>query len=248
MLDYWQNSADCSFSAAEDVHVWKLPLDLLREKVSRLKDILSEEEKGRAERFHFTTDHNRYVIVRGTLRILLGKYLHINPADIAFIYNQYGKPLLRDWPLQFNVSHSADLGLIAFDPALPLGVDVEWKRPDFASAKIAERFFSAGEVEELQKLPEDQIHQGFFNGWTRKEAYIKALGEGLHIPLSQFRVSLDTDSAELLATGHDPRQMKRWKLYAIAVPQDYAAALMVNISRNKIFLFEIDQQFIDKFL
>lgn len=248
MLSNWQNSLDCSYAMNEEVHVWKIPLDLPQERVSRLKDVLAADEQARANRFHFSKDHNRYIIVRGTLRLLLAKYLNTDASKISFFYNQYDKPFLKELSFQFNVSHSHELGLIAFDPTFALGVDIEWKRPGFASAKIAERFFSPGEVEELKRLPEEKVHDHFFNGWTRKEAYIKALGEGLHIPLSKFQVSLGEGSARLLATEHDPQQLKRWKLHAINVPADYAAALMAHISRNKIYLYEIDQQFIDKYL
>lgn len=249
MLANWQNSTDCSYSISDEVHVWKIPLDLPQEIVLRLKNVLSKDETERANRFHFSKDHNRYIVTRGTLRILLAKYLKKNAEEIDFIYNEYGKPFLKDFEFQFNVSHSNALGLIAFDSLFPLGVDIEWKRPDFASAKIGKRFFSTAEVEELLKLAEEEIHDGFFNCWTRKEAYIKALGKGLNIPLSKFQVSLAPEkTAQLLNTEHDPWQKNLWKLFAIKVPAEYAAALMVNISRNNIFLYEIRQEFPEQYL
>lgn len=249
MLDHWQNSSACSFFIGKDVHVWKTSLDMSDKIVIQLKKLLSQQEQERANRFHFSKDHHRFVIVRSILRILLAKYLQRNPAELDFFYNEFGKPFLKDSPFQFNVSHSGDFGLLAFDSAFPLGVDIEWKRPAFAGLKIAERFFSAKEIEELKKLTNKNMDNGFFNCWTRKEAYIKALGKGLAIPLSKFQVSLAPGrDAQLLDTEHDPRQKDLWKLFDLKVPANYAAALLVDHSRNSIFLYEIDQKFIDKYL
>ena len=249
MLSNWQSSKDCSFSIGDQVHVWKISLNLPGDALSYLKTTLSKEEEKRANRFHFSKDHDSFIITRGSLRILLAKYLNASAEKISFVYNEYGKPFLKDFRFRFNVSHSHGLGLIAFDSRYHLGVDIEWKRPGFASAKIGKRFFSAGEIAELQSLKHEQIHDGFFNCWTRKEAYIKALGKGLQIPLSKFQVSLAPGrAAQLLHTEHDPRQKDLWKLFAINAPVDYAAALLVNISRNDIALYEMDQGFYDHFL
>jgi len=245
-LDNWQNISNQTFTSLKNhVHVWKVQLDLQDKYIDMLKSLLSEDEQKRAARFYFEKDRRHYMAARGQLKFLLGKYLDKKPTELNFEYNEHGKPFYREAAVQFNVSHSNKLGLIAFDPERPVGVDIEWKRPDFASLKTAQRFFSPGEIKELESLPEDQIHDAFFNGWTRKEAYIKALGKGLAIPLSKFQVSLSPEKpAELIETKHDPVQVSKWKLYSLKVPDGYAGAVMVSSGRPQAVLYEFQAQFI----
>ena len=249
-LDNWKHSSDQTFTSLQnEVHVWKIHLDLPEEVITQLKTILAEDELNRAARFYFEKDRRHYIAARGQLKILLGKYLDTNPAELDFKYNDHGKPFYQRTGIQFNVSHSNKLGLIAFDPAKPVGVDIEWKRPDFARLKTAQRFFSAGEVKELESLPKEQIHDAFFNGWTRKEAYIKALGKGLAIPLSKFQVSLAPGKpAALIETKHDPGQAEKWKLFAVKVPDGYAGAVMVSSTRSLIELFEFQAELLSSSL
>jgi len=246
LLNNWQNSTNQTFSSLQNkVHVWKVHLDLQEEYLSRLKSFLSEDEEKRAARFYFEKDRRHYIAARGQLKILLGKYLDINPEELNFEYNDHGKPFYQETGVQFNVSHSNKMGLIAFDPDHPIGVDIEWKRPDFAGLKTAQRFFSSGEIEELESLPEDQIHDAFFNGWTRKEAYIKALGKGLAIPLSKFQVTLSPgEPSKLVSSKHDPGQAAKWILYSLKVPDGYAGAVMVSSNRTQVELYEFQEQFI----
>ena len=246
----WQNSSAQTFSSLQDqVHVWMVQLDLPDKYLQILKSVLSKEEQKRAARFYFEKDRRHYIAARGQLKILLGKYLDKNPTEFNFKYNEHGKPFYQRTGIQFNVSHSNKLGLIGFDPATPVGVDIEWKRPDFARLKTAQRFFSAGEVKELESLPKEQIHDAFFNGWTRKEAYIKALGKGLAIPLSKFQVSLAPGKpAALIETKHDPGQAEKWKLFAVKVPDGYAGAVMVSSTRSLIELFEFQAELLSSSL
>ena len=216
-----------------EVHVWRAPLDQPAGVVERLRSTLAEDEKLRAARFHFEKDRARFVVARGALRAILGRYLRVPPARLQFRYGPYGKPSLAAEfaasGLEFNVSHSHALGLIAVARGGALGIDVEHLRGDAAERQIAERFFSACEVAALCGLPAAQQPRAFFDCWTRKEAYIKARGEGLSFPLAEFDVSLRPDEpAALLRVRGDAREAERWTLRALDVAPGYAAALVAQ--------------------
>ncbi len=217
----------------EDVHVWRSGLKPEPETLRRLSELLSSDEKARAERFHFDKDRNAYVTARGVLRTLLGSYLDAPPGTIEFSYGPRDKPALggdsSQHPLRFNVSHSGEIALYAFTLKREVGVDIEGIRPDFAGEKIARRFFSPFEVTALLALPAEAQTSAFFDCWTRKEAVIKALGEGLSFPLDAFDVTLAPGQpAELIATRPDAREAERWSIREISVPPGYAAAVAVE--------------------
>ena len=243
----WLPQFACDFKLRTEVHVWRVPLNIPDKLLNQLFQLLNKDENDRANRFHFEKDRKRYISTRGHLRVLLGKYLKQEPDTLVFRYNKYGKPFLTDNSIEFNVSHSNDLGLIAFDQDQEIGVDIEWMRPDFGGLKIAKRFFSSEEVLELEALPPDEQAQGFFNCWSRKEAYIKALGKGLAIPLDKFSVNLSPGiKAVLLSTTHNPQALYNYKLFNIKTDPDYASALICDKSRNDVKLFDlISGQFFD---
>lgn len=222
--------ADLRLGAGE-VHVWRASLERDGAEAERLWATLTDDERERARRFHFERDRRRFVIARGALRELLGRYLATPPALIRFAYNEFGKPVLwRDaGGLRFNVSHSHEAALYAFTLGREVGVDVELLRDDFASLEIAERFFSEAEVRALASLPAELRTQAFFNCWTRKEAYIKALGEGLSHPLDRFTVSLKPgEPARLVSTVQDPREAGEWSIVDLKPFGGYAAALAIR--------------------
>jgi 4'-phosphopantetheinyl transferase len=225
-FDSWEPSLDRLALADGEVHVWRASLDCSESVLHRFEAALAADEKARAQRFVFQPDRNSYIAARGVLRELLGKYLHRGPSEIEFDYGAQGKPALRSgWSqsgLQFNVSHSHGMALFAFAVARPVGVDVEMVRADFAGEKIAERFFSPQEVRELRSLPAAVQDEGFFLCWTRKEAYIKARGEGLQIPLKSFHVSLTpTKPARLQADDSS-----RWSLRSLRLEGRYVGAVV----------------------
>ena len=199
---------------------------------------MSDDEKERAARFRFERDREFFVAGRGILRELLGGYLKRPPPELQFQYGSEGKPCLSledwEWPIRFNVSHSRGIALYAFSGGLEVGVDVEEIRSDFASEEIAERFFSAGELEELRGLPAELKADGFFNCWTRKEAYVKAWGSGLGIPLDSFGVTLIPGVPARFVRGVDPC----WNLIAFSPGPNYAAALAFDGAPCKVQFFE----------
>ena len=196
------------------------------------RSLLSSDEQVRAGRFYFERDRSRFVITRGSLRSILARYVNVPARELVFSYSDHGKPSLafpESSDVTFNVSHSGDLSLVVVSRRRLVGVDVERIRPETATEDIAGRFFSTEEVRELMRLPEDLRSAGFFNCWTRKEAYIKALGEGLSHPLDSFAISLSPEvPVVLLWSGDDPEEKNRWRLEALHPGAGYIAALAVE--------------------
>jgi 4'-phosphopantetheinyl transferase len=209
------------------VHVWRAHLD--GEPVpTRLTAALSVDERTRAARFVFAKDRSHFSAGRGILRDILGRYLRRAPSDIDFAYDDEGKPRLRlesaDPPLQFNLSHSHGLAVYAISCNREIGVDVEAIRSDVTGEDIARHYFSAQELAELRSLPKAMRDEGFFLCWTRKEAYIKARGAGLGIPLDCFAVSLTPGMPEELVSADS----MRWALRSFRPAPDYVGAVVAE--------------------
>ena len=218
-----------------EIHLWHGPLQPAPGEVAHLSRGLSPDELERAERFHFEKNRNEFMFTRGLLRQLLGFYLGNNPAALRFVYSPHGKPsLLDNNTLKFNLSHTDGMLVCAFARHREIGVDIERIRQDFKVEEIAERFFSMTERLALRELSALERYAAFFHCWTRKEAYIKARGEGLSHPLHQFDVSLAPgQAAALLATRPDPEEARRWALWDLAVSPHYAAALAAHTTSTE---------------
>jgi 4'-phosphopantetheinyl transferase len=216
-----------------EVHVWRTSLELSAEHLQRLRQTLAADEIARATRFYFEKDRRHFIVARGVLRIILSRYLGIDPRQLEFSYGAYGKPALatspgKDW-LCFNLSHSHELALYAITHGREVGIDIEQMRANVDGDAIAERYFSPREVMAFHAIPADLRRQAFFDCWTRKEAYIKARGEGLSFPLNRFDVSLAPgEPPALLRTLGDPHEAGRWSLQALFPGAGYAAALVVE--------------------
>jgi 4'-phosphopantetheinyl transferase len=233
----WETPLELVGVDPDEVHVWRASLDVAPERIQSLGRTLSADERERAERFHFLRDRNRFVAGRGLLRILLGRYLQMPPDQLRFGYNSYGKPFLtnEDTFVLFNLSHSGALALYAVTCGREIGIDVEYVSEDVDIAGLGARFFSTSEVAVLNSLPADQKQRAFFACWTRKEAYIKARGEGLSAALDSFSVSLNpAEPPELLNVENDPQEISRWCFQDIHADSRYAAAVAVE-GRNLLF-------------
>ena len=210
------------------IHVWRASLALGSAELERLRSTLTDDELARAERFVFERDRNHFIAARGILRDLLGRYLRCAPRSVDFTYGPHAKPAVSGGgsrhPLRFNLSHSHGLALVATAREREIGVDVELIRPEFAGEEIAKRYFSTNEINELRKLPSELRAEGFFLCWTRKEAYIKARGEGLQIPLDSFDVSLTPGLPAKLNSA----DQSRWALRSLAPAAGYAAAVVAE--------------------
>lgn len=239
----WSQAPPALSLASGEVHVWRARLEHPPELEATLQEnflgTLDQDERERAGRFHFEKHRRRFILGRGFLRALLGLYLQTTPEDVSFSYGPYGKPALNaEHSLRFNASHSHELALYAFAQDHDLGVDVEYVKKDLETDDIARHFFSAYEVETLSALPEAERAAAFFRCWTRKEAYIKAIGSGLSHPLDQFDVTLAPgEPAALLRDHRDPDAASRWSMLNLEL-DDYAGALAVhniNVARVQTY-------------
>jgi 4'-phosphopantetheinyl transferase len=216
--------------SSEGVHVWCLALDLPLEQVQELRATLSADEFQRAERYHFDRHRRRFIACRGQVRRILAGYLGARPADLRFRYGPRGKPSLEaPWSeseLQFNVSNSDDVALLAVARNRQLGVDVEHVREPRDFESLAAQFFAGSEVAQLRALPEDERREAFFHCWTRKEAVLKAVGTGLAFPLDKVVVTLARgEPARVIAYDDDPRAPMQWWLESLAPMPEYIGAL-----------------------
>jgi 4'-phosphopantetheinyl transferase len=214
----------------DDVQVFRAALDQSPAVVRACLELLAPAERERAEKFVFRKDRERFVVARAALRTLLGGYVRLAPERLSFDYGPYGKPSLSDAQgLRFNVSHSRGLALYAVTRGREIGLDLEYVRDDVDVEQLAEHFFSRRETATLSALPATERKQAFFNCWTRKEAYIKARGEGLSHPLHGFDVTLAPgEPAALLHTAGDEREAARWSLRQLNPDAGYAAAVAVE--------------------
>jgi 4'-phosphopantetheinyl transferase len=232
-----------------DVHIWWANLDQPPQIVQELEETLSAAELARAKKFAFQRDRSRFVVSHGILRKIFGRYLNTDPAQLEFCHQTWGKPYLsgkfEGSGIRFNFSHAQNMGLYAFTCKREVGVDVEFIRPlpdlDRIASKyfstneypdldrIASKYFSTNEYHLLMTMPECQRVQAFFDCWTRKEAYLKALGVGLTYPTDGFDVFIAPGEAvHLLRTQGYPHEAGRWRLEAFSPAPGYAASLAVE--------------------
>jgi len=213
-----------------EIHVWRASLGRNSACLQELVKTLSSDELDRANRFHFEADRSRFIIARGILRNILSYYLGIEPHQLQFCYGSHGKPALKTCDLlHFNLSHSQDLALYAFTRDRQIGIDLEYVRHLPGLDQIVAQFFSIRERATFLALPSSQQPAAFFHGWTCKEAILKALGDGLALPLNQFDVSLLPDRpAKLFSINGDRTAAERWLLQSFIPAPDYVAAVAIE--------------------
>jgi 4'-phosphopantetheinyl transferase len=226
----WAVAVEKPRLSPEGVHVWCLALDLPLEQVEKLRATLSADERERAERYHFDRHRRRFIACRGHVRRILAGYLNARPAALSFRYGARGKPALdvpwSDSDIQFNVSNSDDVALLAVALDRELGIDVEHIREPRDFDSLAEQFFAASEVAQLRSLPQEQRLEGFFRCWTRKEAVLKAVGSGLAFPLDKVVVTLGrNEPARVVTYDDDPAGASQWWLESLAPVPEYIGAL-----------------------
>jgi 4'-phosphopantetheinyl transferase len=215
--------------APTDVHVWTADLDRTTFPRELLLDILSPAERARVLRYLRPLDRERAIASRALLRILLGRYTGLPPAAVPLTTERHGKPVLASLPWAFNVSHSDNFGLYAVTFRRRVGVDVERVRAVGDMDGLVDRFFAPQEKTHFARLTGREREEGFFNAWTRKEAFTKATGVGMHEPINRFAVSLiPGEPARLLAFDPDPSEPDRWQFYGWPVAPNYMAAVAVE--------------------
>jgi 4'-phosphopantetheinyl transferase len=215
------------------VDIWLIDVAGQEDEVEHYRRLLSPDEARRADRFYFEKHRRRFTKARAAMREILSRYVGLAPQELAFSCGPKGKPelsgVLEKSGIKFNLSHSHELAVLAVAHRLTVGVDIELINPEFATEDVAEHFFSANEVQCLRALPSAQRADAFFSCWTRKEAYIKGLGEGLSVPLDSFEVAFGPGiTAALLAVRFDRGEETRWSMYDIEAAQGYKAAVVVE--------------------
>ena len=240
------NSSPAIDLAGDEIHVWSASLVQPENVVANLTELLSDDEKARANRFYFAKDRAHFIVGRGLLRKFLGNYLGLDPAWVAFDYGPFGKPALKageiTHTLQFNLSHSNGLALYAFGWNRALGIDVEYVRAMANEDDFAAQIFSASESALIASLAGDQKRRAFFKIWTCKEAFFKASGDGLTRPIDQAEIAIDAEeNARLVSIAGDRKQALGWRLKTFQPGINYQAALAFQGNQAKIRYREIER-------
>jgi 4'-phosphopantetheinyl transferase len=222
-----------------EVHIWRIDLDTPALPVESLAASLSTTEHERAAKFRSAQHRERWIVARGAMRQILARYAGIEPAALVFETEQLGKPRLAlpEPEIPFNLTHTAGLALLAIAAGGRIGVDAEFIRPLSDLRQLAERFFSSTEAGEILSMDEGLQPAAFFACWTRKEAFLKALGKGLHAPLDQFAVNVKPDEPPRLISV-DWQEPSDWYLSDLS-EQNLAATVAIDtpISRVERFSF-----------
>jgi 4'-phosphopantetheinyl transferase len=231
--DPWLSRNEPIPLAENEIHIWRAATNMPPSIGNQLAQWLSPDELARVERYRFERDRLRFMTSRGILRILLGAYLELDPRQLIFDYGLHGKPYVSrestQSPFQFNLSHSEDLSLFAFTKTARIGVDLEHLRPIPEVDQICERFFAPSEKTTMRGLPEDQKLEAFFTGWTRKEAYVKALGQSILPALDQVEVSLiPGESTQWIVDVDNPEMIDKFSLISLVPFTGYLAAIAVE--------------------
>lgn len=217
--------------AGADVHIWRWTLHKPSQEVHALKRLLSADEATRAERFYFPRHHDAFIVARAGLRTTLARYLQTPPEAISFCYGDAGKPdlslELAGRELAFNLSHSGDWAVLAIAQRGPIGIDIERVRTMNDAPGMARRYFAAAEIAVWRSLAADEQLPAFFRCWTRKEAYLKALGDGLRAPLDRFVVSFAPGETTRLVEPSPHDELRNWSIEDLDVAPGYTAAVVL---------------------
>jgi len=221
------------------VDVWRASLEQTEGRVDQFRTTLAEDECARVVRFASQDLRDRYTAGRGLLRAILGRYLEVEPAQIRFAYGPKGQPALSgdcaSSGIRFNVSHSGAIFMCAVTRGMDVGIDIEEIEPRADFLKLAQRFFAPTEAAEIRSLPAEEQLPAFYACWTRKEAYIKAKGSGLSIPLNKFKVTLLPNMPPaVVSSAVYPDDSAHWKLFDVSPHPKYAAALAVAPAEHEV--------------
>lgn len=228
----WRSDKQFPTLNNNQIHIWRAGLKQPATQIPELIKLLNPAEQTRANQFKVMPARNNFIVARSALRQLLGQYLQRHPAEIVFGQNSYGKLLLPQDNLQFNLSHSHDYALFIFAKNYHVGIDIEQIRDNFDYLAIAQKFFAPQEITDLLNLPQEQQLSAFFNCWSRKEAFIKGIGKGIFCALDKFAVEVCTQTAGRLKLSIDATQLldleqTSWSLEALWPAAGYAGAFAV---------------------
>lgn len=216
-----------------EIHIYKIKLDDNFSDVNNLIELLSDDEKSKADRYRFVNLREKYIVSRSHLRKILSGYLETHPSALKFSYSQFGKPDIDNKNIKFNISHSENYMVAAVNLNDEIGIDIEYLRHIPDALLISERFFSESEKNSLKEVDKKNLNTAFLNCWTRKEAFIKAISEGLNFALGDFSVTLkpDEEPAILDISGGDASQ---WKIYQLNINLNYISHIAIQTAGKKI--------------
>ena len=226
-----------------EIHIYQFPLadDRHQSEIDEFVKVLSPDEVVKANRFKFNKHQSNYITSRYYLRILTGNYIETKPEEIVFHYTDKDKPFLKSNSINFNLAHSGDKCIYAFTKNNEVGIDIEIKREIPDAREICHRFFSDKEIADLNKVSDEQVSEAFLLCWTRKEAFIKAVGDGLSYPLAEFTVSLEKDNPEITGINKDQSEVKLWKMFNVDAGEEYLCSLAVKgAEQEKYVLFHLE--------
>lgn len=235
-MTIWQHPTGFPHLKNDQVHLWRANLTLSQLKIEELMTYLSPDEVVRANKFRFPQHRSRFIAARGILRQLLGQYLHLSPSNVTFTYSDRGKPQLpqNNSLLQFNLSHSQEYGLFGFTLNHLIGVDLEYQRIMPDALNIAQRFFSVRESTMLKAIPQEERARLFFQLWTAKEAYLKAIGTGLSGSLASVEICWDeSHSLYLSPNPENTIETNDWSLYPCTPEINYLGAIAINYALSE---------------
>ena len=224
--------SDLALKAGE-IHIWIGELVQPASEFNRFLQTISIDERARAGRFHYQEKENRFIIRHGMLRMILGKYMGVKASELQFHYGKHGKPVINETfgkeNIHFNISHSVGVALFAFVRNQQIGVDIEHIRDIPEMDQIVKRYFSEREQVCYRALPRDKRREAFFHYWTSKEAFVKALGEGLSRSLEKIDVTPvpgERNALHIIAGG--PCEERGWSIHTIRPTREYAGALAIQ--------------------
>jgi 4'-phosphopantetheinyl transferase len=227
-----------------EADVWAIPLRAPPFAREHLDSLLTTRERERARRFRFEDDRSRAIIGRGMLRMVLGGWTGVEPDKIELVESPHGRPLLRDpgmTDLHFNVAHSGEWILIGVADGARIGVDVEQIRPVADVASLTAHFFAPGEAAAIRSLRGEEQMTAFFDVWTRKEAYVKAMGAGLRFGLDRFEVECRPGRAPVIVSiDGSAEEAARWRLWCGSPAAGYRAAVATECDGVRPWLWSGD--------
>ena len=242
-MKQWHSENNETILADDEIHIWLSYLNVHQARLKHLYPLLSDEEKERSERFKFYKHRKLFIASHGFLHATLARYIPLPENGILFSHNEYGKPSIiskqNQEGIQFNLSHSNNLAILAICKHNQLGIDIEFTERKTDWQGIFRRFYTQNEQKELLKLPEETQKNAFFKIWTRKEAHMKVTGQGLHLPPDKFEVSVPPKQAEFLG-NLKAADNNFYKMQDIALPEmftDYHACLSANFDFKKLRQF-----------
>jgi len=216
-----------------NVVVWMAEVSMWQGALPLLEPCLDAKDRERAARFHFAEDRARYILGRGLARNILGLYLQRAPERIEIDSTDRGQPYFPgDETMRFSITHTHDLVAIALTANVRVGIDIEYMERKLNLKDLAERILSAKDFSEFQALPKPEKQEAFFRVWTRKEAYLKATGEGISEGLKMISVSVRAEETGTIRDARDEAGATKWRVHSLALPENYMGCVTCDAERR----------------